>query len=79
MFPNGMEFMPGEHCQDLMLEAEKAQLIKEAGFAQSSSYGMVVKNGSKWLGSQLVKFGLMLQRYSTVPASDSQSENTNSG
>ena len=69
MFPNNMEFMTGEHCHDLMLEAEQMRLIK-ATKLQQFQYREALKQGSNWLGSQLMKFGSMLQRYGTAPMSE---------
>lgn len=69
MLPKSMEFMPGEHCHDLMLEAEQMRLIKAAGL-QQSHYRKAAKQVSNWLGGQLVKFGSMLQHYSTAPMSE---------
>ena len=66
MFPNNMEFMTGEHCHDLMLEADQMRLIKAAGL-QQFQYRETLKQGSKWLGDQLVKFGSMLQHYGATP------------
>jgi hypothetical protein len=69
MFPNNMEFMTGEHCHDLMLEAEQMRLIK-ATRLQRFHYREAVKQGSHWLGGQLVKFGSMLQYYGARPMSE---------
>jgi hypothetical protein len=66
MFPNNMEFMTGEHCHDLMLEADQMRVIKAAGL-QQFHYQETVKQVSHWLGSQLVKFGSRLQQYGTTP------------
>ena len=67
MFPNNMEFMTGEHRQDLRQEAEQMRLIKAAGL-QQSDYGLVVRKVTEWLGSQLIKWGAKLHSYGTAPS-----------
>jgi hypothetical protein len=62
-----MEFMAGEHRQDLRQEAEQMRLIEAAGL-QQPSYWEMVKTAVDWLGSHLVRWGSKLQDYGTVPS-----------
>jgi len=67
MFPNNMEFMAGEHRQDLRQEAEQMRLIKAAGLQQSDSW-VVVRKVTSWLGSQLMRWGAKLHGYGPAPS-----------
>jgi hypothetical protein len=58
MFPNNMEFMAGEHRQELMQEAEQIRLAKIAARGQRSL--TMLQNWKLGLVVFLIKGGLLI-------------------